>query len=69
MKAFMIEDTRFAGFIEVKSRRSAALPLSKYKLSQLVYVEQILKFMRDIILNPWDKKGFPDMSLRGLSQR
>ena len=62
MKAFMIEDTRFAGFIEVEEPQICSPTAVK------VQVESVGICGTDII-NPWDKKGFPDMSLRGLSQR
>ena len=69
MKAFMIEDTKFADFIEVEE------PKLKGPLSVKVAVESIgicgtdIKIMKDIILSLRDKKEYPDMNLQELSQK
>lgn len=69
MKAFMIEDTRFAGFIEVEEPQICSPTAVKVQVESVGICGTDIKIYEGHHSQSMGQKGFPDMSLRGLSQR
>ena len=69
MRAFMIEETKFADLIEAEEPRITGPTEVKVEVESVESAGRTLRFMKGITPSLWGRSGFPDMNLQVWSRK